>query len=389
MLVRSGVIESVSPALAIPEGATVIDVSGRWLIPGLVEMHTHTTDRDALRRALGLGVTSTLTIYTGLDSIPPALEGASHLPDVPMPRTYLVGGRFRAEDWIPERPRSPSLYAPATPEDATRYLDVFREQGVTRIKIWNDDGTVQRETPIENLDDAVVAALVDGARARGMDVYVHALTGQLYRTTVAHGPTWVIHPMVTDRLTEDDVATIKAANLGWTTVMSIVMWRGDPQRYARLALSDPRLVSTQSAEARDNYRRISQLVENPNAANAPRIVERVDTYLENIRQNTHLAVESGLVVAVGSDRPAGYGTHLEIELLRDAGLDAATILRAATLGGAQALGVAGRFGAIERRKVADLVVLMSNPLEEITNLRDVEYVVKGGRVWSAEELRGG
>lgn len=388
VLIRNGVIESVSPALAVPEEAAVIDVSGRWVVPGLVEMHTHATGRDVLRRALGLGVTSTLTIYTGMDSIPPALEGASHLPDAPMPRTYLVGGRFRAEDWIPGRPRSPSLYAPATPTDATRYLDVLRAQGVTRIKIWSDDGTVQRETPIENLDDAVVGALVDGARARGMDVYVHALTGRLYRATVAHGPTWIIHPMVTDRLTEEDVAAIKAAGLGWTTVMSIVMWRGDPQRYARLALSDPRLVSSLSAEARDDYRRISQLIDNPNEANAPRIVERVDTYLDNIRRNTHLAVARGLVVAVGSDRPAGYGTHLEIELLRDAGLDAQTILRAATLGGAQALGVDDSFGTIEPRKVADVVVLTSNPLAEVTNLRDVEYVVKGGRVWSAVELRG-
>lgn len=387
VLVRNGLIVAVSPALTPPPGVQVVDARGRWLIPGLVEMHSHTTDPATLQRALALGVTSTLTVYTGNEFIPPPWEGPSHVPGNPVPRMYLVGGRFRVDDPNPARAQSPGRFlAPTTPEEAAEYLDTYREQGVPRIKIWIDDGSVQLDTTVATFDDATLGALVEGAYARGMDVYIHALTGELYRRALASRPTWIIHPMVTDELTASDVAALRDANLGWTTVMSIVLWRGDPRVYARMALADDRLVRAQSAETRATFRSLAELDENPGAASRPRMVERFEGYLATIRRNTRLVLENGLTVAVGSDIGAGVGTHLEIELLREAGLDAATILHAATLGGARALGVSGRFGTVEAGKVADLVVLSSNPLEEITNLREVELVLKGGRVWEPAEL---
>ncbi len=117
------------------------------------------------------------------------------------------------------------------------------------------------------------------------------------------------------------------------------------------------------------------------------MVERYEDYLRVIARNGHLAVAEGVVLSVGSDSQAGVGTHVEVELLRDYGFDALTILRALTLGGAIGLGEADRFGTIEPGRVADLVVLGSDPLREITNVRDVEIVLKGGHVWDAEELR--
>ena len=383
VLIRDGVIQAVSSRLAPPAGATIIEAADRWIIPGLVELHSHTTDSASLRRALALGVTSTLTVYTGTEAIPPQWEGPSHLPDNPVPRMYLIGGRFR----IPRADRaSPVVLGPTTPAESADHLDAYRAQGVSRIKIWLDDGTVQFDTPSATFDDRTLAALVANAKARGMRVYFHALTGALYRRAIAVRPTWIIHPMVTDVLTVDDVEAIQAAGLGWTTVMSIVLWNRDPRRYARMVLADPRLVASLSDETRQRYQADAQLAENPHVSSRPRIVRLGDEYLAIIRRNTQLAVSSGLTVAVGSDRPVGHGTHVEIELLREAGLDATTILKAATIGGAQALDVATEFGTVEAQKVADLVLLTSNPLDDITNLRDVEMVIKGGRIWHATDL---
>jgi len=378
--IRDGIIRAISSSLAQPSDATVLDVTGQWVIPGLIEIHTHTRDSISLRRALGLGVTATLTIYTGNEIIPPQWEYPSNLPGNPIPRMYLVGGRFRVGA---ERRQ---MRAPTTPEEVGNDLDFYKAEGVSRIKIWVDDGTVQHNMETATFDDRVLSAIVSGAYARGMKVYVHALTGKLYRRAIAAGPDWIIHPMVTDKLTTSDVDAIKNAGLGWSTVMSIVLWNGDPRRYARMALSDPRLVSGMSPEVLKRHQNEVKLTENPNQNSRPRIVERVEDYLDNVRANTRLAVESGLRIAVGSDKTAGYGTHLEIELLRDAGLDPVTILRAATLGGAEALGVSDKFGTVEMGKVADLVVLSSNPLNEITNLRDIMMVLKGGHIWTASEL---
>ena len=117
------------------------------------------------------------------------------------------------------------------------------------------------------------------------------------------------------------------------------------------------------------------------------MVERHRQYLAVMAHNALTAAGEGVVLSVGSDSQAGFGTHLEAELLRDYGLDASTVLRALTIGGATGLGVADRFGRIEPGFVADLVVLGSDPLRDITNLRDVQMVVKGGHAWTAEELR--
>lgn len=389
ILIRDGVIDRVSPTLTAPPGATVLDVAGRWIVPGLTEMHTHTTDTTSLRMALALGVTSTLTIYTGDDSIPPRWEAPSHIPSNAAPRMHLVGGRFRVQDMPRGQERPRPMMAPTTPEEVAEHLDAYRAGGVTRIKIWVDDGTVQFENPMPTFNDRILSALVAGARARNMTVFVHALTGELYRRAVAAGPTWIIHPMVTDELTTRDVEALKASGLGWTTVMSIVLWNGDPRRYARMSLADPRLVAAMPPEVVERHRVEASLPENPHLLSRPRIVDRASDYLATIRRNMHLAVESDLTISVGSDRTVGYGTHLEIELLRDAGLDAQTILRASTLGGAEALGVSDAFGSVDPGKVADLVVLSSNPLQEITNLRDVELVLKGGRIWRASELLEG
>ena len=65
VVIRDGLIEAVSPELDPPPGSDVVDASRFWIVPGLIETHTHTVDRPTLRRALSLGVTSALTIHTG------------------------------------------------------------------------------------------------------------------------------------------------------------------------------------------------------------------------------------------------------------------------------------------------------------------------------------
>jgi imidazolonepropionase-like amidohydrolase len=381
VLVSDGVIRRLGPPGSFVHDLEEIDARGMWVVPGLIELHTHTTDSIALRRALGLGVTSTLTIRTPPDE--GSLEALSSLPEVPLPREHTVAGRFTGGF-----PRlDVGRWAPTSRTEAGFYLDELRRMGYGRIKIWMDDFSLQRSETVPVLSDSVFQALLAGATARGMRSYVHALEGPWYRAAIAGGASWVIHPMFPDSLTRADAAALVAQGMGWTTVLSVVLRLGDAREYARLALADPRLVATMSEGVRRSLESTAALRENPGTTARPRMVEKHREYLDVIVQNARRAVSEGVVLSVGSDSQAGFGTHVEIELLRDYGFDAWTILRALTLGGATGLGVASHFGSIELGRVADLVVLGADPLEDITNLRDVHLVVKGGHVWLAEDLR--
>ena len=90
------------------------------------------------------------------------------------------------------------------------------------------------------------------------------------------------------------------------------------------------------------------------------------------------------LIIVGTDEPVyttllpGFAYHRELFALSDAGLPNISILKAATINGAKALGISDKIGSIERDKLADLLIVKGNPLEDIKAARDIELVVKGG-----------
>jgi imidazolonepropionase-like amidohydrolase len=82
----------------------------------------------------------------------------------------------------------------------------------------------------------------------------------------------------------------------------------------------------------------------------------------------------------------GVAAHRELELLNQAGIPAIEVLTIATRNAAQAVGCADDFGTIEVGKHADLVVLRQNPLEDITNSREIAWVIKDGHVLDPRDL---
>jgi imidazolonepropionase-like amidohydrolase len=114
-------------------------------------------------------------------------------------------------------------------------------------------------------------------------------------------------------------------------------------------------------------------------AHPPALARNYRKYRETILRSTIAARQAGVPLAVGSDQPVGVGTHIEMELMAEAGLTPAEVLTAASAGGARVLGLEGEVGTIVVGKPADLVVLRSNPLTDIRNACDVEWTIKGGQ----------
>jgi hypothetical protein len=98
-------------------------------------------------------------------------------------------------------------------------------------------------------------------------------------------------------------------------------------------------------------------------------------------------VAAGGKVAIGTNgRVQGLGLHWDMRLLAKGGMTNHDVLRAATISGADVIGVGSQLGSIEAGKLADLVVLNANPLADIRNASEVKYVMKNGRLYDATTL---
>ena len=95
--------------------------------------------------------------------------------------------------------------------------------------------------------------------------------------------------------------------------------------------------------------------------------------------------DKGVKILSGTDIPnfglvAGKSLHHELELLVDSGIPTQDVIRIATRNGAESLGISNNTGTIEKGKQADMIVLPSNPLEDISNIKDIEMVISNGKV---------
>jgi len=96
--------------------------------------------------------------------------------------------------------------------------------------------------------------------------------------------------------------------------------------------------------------------------------------------------KAGIRIVAGTDAFTGFALHRELELYVDAGIPAAEVLRIATLGAAQVMGKDGEQGSLAPGKLADLAVVPGDPTRDISALRRIETVVKGGTMYDAAAL---
>jgi imidazolonepropionase-like amidohydrolase len=391
VVVRGTRIVAEGPAAStpVPGGAHVIDARGKFLIPGLWDMHVHTVapgGRDALPLYIANGVTGVRDMAGDWPTLV-AWRAAIARGTLVGPRMVVSGPYLEGGD-VP----IPHLLV-RTPADAAPAVDSLARLGVDFIKVH---GQLTRESYF---------AIARAARVRHI-----AFAGHVPRSVGAvdasdSGQRSIEHLLtIPNRCTAAESLALRP-RYPVQSVLGACASAELASIVARLARNGTWVVPTLVAEQEvavwpthavpgdslarwipDSLRRyVASIFEMP--PDIPPGADSVGRALFARRLDAVAALHAGGVhIMAGTDAPLrnsppGFGLHHELELLVRAGLSPLDALRAATLEPARYLGATDSLGTVERGKVADLVLLDANPLDDIRNTRRVRVVVANGRVF--------
>jgi imidazolonepropionase-like amidohydrolase len=356
-----------------PAGSTVIDASGKFIVPGIINAHGHVgPNRDPQLRQYALyGVTTTTSMAFDDDDIV-QFKAAQKRGDLRGARILTVKYRFMSEPFPPGADYK-------TPEEARAKVDEIVDHGADFVKVWIDaqGGKYPKLTP------EFTAAVIDEGHKRGKITMAHIVELADAQRVVDQGVNVLAHG-VRDKVIDDAfIATLKQRDVSVTPTLAreeamfvygeTPAWIDDP--FFRKGLSAERL------EILKTKKRDEQL-NDPNRALYKRM-------FETDKINMKKLVDAGVRVGLGTDSGGdwfrffiqGFAEHHQMELMRDAGLTPMQIIQAFSLRNSQILGIDKEFGTLAKGKAADLLVLEKNPLEDITNMQTIAAVYLGGRTF--------
>jgi imidazolonepropionase-like amidohydrolase len=371
LIVRDGKITAAGPreATAIPDGLRVVDLRGRYVMPGFIASHVHVSDIDGLRpraytdtntaRQLRLYATYGITTIWSLGGEQAAAFRARDARGVAHARLHLAG----------------DVIAARTPDEARQAVASVASLRPDIIKIRVDDnlGTTAKMTP------EVSRAVIDEAHRRGLRVAAHIFYLDDAKDLLRAGVDMIAHSVRDKDIDEEFVSLMKARSVPYcptlTRELAAFVYESTPGFF-----SDP--FFTRSADSA----LVAQLQEPPRQAamRASATAQRYKAALEVAKRNLKRAADASLTVVMGTDSGAfperfqGYFEHLEMEMMAASGMPPVRVLRSATIDAARAMKL-DDVGALTPGRWADFVVLERNPLEDITNTRSLVQVWIAGR----------
>jgi len=410
--------------LELPPNTQVVDVGGRWIIPGLIESHAHFYEsqryqwmyraiqaalskeelaqemiwvRDrlpyTLTRYLCAGVTTAVSL-AGPDQIEFRAKKISNSSESVSPRIFVSGKLIDNikpfEVFLGETTTS---RLPKDPDDARAMVRERYGQGVDLIKLaFTDEENDWATPPITNeLALPMLRAAAEEARSLGLPVIIHIMTLNGAHLLVDSGLNAFAHMPFDKPIDDGLIQKLLENNVAVATTSSII------ERRAAVINDELQLEAIEKAcadpEVLQNYKDL--FVSAPKDA-----LEKTRSILNARREplaklnktNIRKLVASGVRLVASTDAGHvglfhGAGLHVEMVQLEERfGMQPSEIIVSATKNASISIQKDKKIGTIEQGKLADFLILRSDPLITIRNAQDIESIVKGGRVFKREHL---
>jgi imidazolonepropionase-like amidohydrolase len=416
VIIRGDRIQSVmqNVTLELPQGATVINGYGKYLIPGIVDAHVHFFQSGNLYTRPDVIDLNAVVPYAQETARNQArldatfrvwlASGVTGVVDIGGPFwNFDVRDRTQGNDLAPrmavagplismvERPQldlgDPPIIRIDSVEAARALVARELERNPDYIKVW----FIHRERDDLSAQEAIVKATGDAAHAAGKKLAVHATELLVAKAALRAGADFLVHSVFDQPVDDEFIALARARNVIYCPTLFVTMgyplalfnlWRATPEELVR---ADPEILA-----AMDDLNEIPP----------EKLPERFVAQLKDARppapptiamQNLRKLLDAGITVVMGTD--AGnigtlHGPSIlrEMRLMQDSGLTPLEVLRASTVDGARLLGLQGKGGVVASGMLADLVLLDADPLADTGNVGKVYRVIKNGVVYQPEKL---
>jgi imidazolonepropionase-like amidohydrolase len=379
LVVEGDRIVSVTTAgEAAPKGSgTRLDGTGKWAVPGLMDMHVHLQGGlPSLQGYLYCGVTSIYDAGNDPEVIFP-LRDRERKGEIDSPRIFAAGavvtalgghggdGSVTVEDFVRDRGK----------------LDEHIARGPDLLKITQDEHGWGTRPMIRYLPAELLEEIVRYYHEHGIRTTIHVSSEIRAWEAVYAGVDTLAHPVIQGPVSDRYLNMMRVKKLPQVSTLTI----GDG--YARLVdhpefLDQPLYRATLSPQQIDLLRTKTR-----KEWEARRWTQWMKVMTPVAQENLKKLHEAGGVVVAGTDQSLGPALHRELELLVEGGIPPLDVIGIATRNGALFLGKERDLGTLEEGKLADIVLLDANPAEDIDNLKKIHAVVKGGAVVDRSALQ--
>lgn len=386
VVIEDGRIKAVGPRsrVKIPKNANVVDAKGKFLLPGLWDMHAHFEQVEWGPIYLAAGVTTVRDCGNEFEFITAVRDAIAQNRGLG-PRLLLAG----IVDGT--GPMALGVGRVDTPEQARMWVDRYHAAGFQQMKIYS---SVKMEE---------VKAVADEAHRLGMSVTGHVPNGLNAYQVIEAGQDQINHiqyivdimhtPFPKDMSRLDRMKAVAGLNLDSPEAIKAVSFLKDHHTLVDPTMALFELFTATTAKPPASFEPGVEKI-------APELAQQI-TDVEPPSERSEIADKvfakeievvgalhrAGIPIVAGTDQSVpGYSLHREIELYVQAGFTPMEAIQAATIVPARAMNVDKELGTVEKGKRGDLILINGDPLQDIHNTRNVEYVITNGTMYHTAEL---